>query len=271
MFSKETVQQLLNAHRDEWGRPSRRDQRNLFTTQFTSEDAILAGIRHSCMVIQNVSTKKSPTEMCQSYGLKNNAFEDISQLLSKSGRSDLYHSWNKREVLSPREKTYPEVKAVAQYPEGHHTSILSPNGRLVQYDLSDHFKTLTLISHGLLSDFASGDDCQKFNIDISQYSDCARNARDINHFCVLTAVKTATFLKDNGVDNHSIAKLLSQNFAQTGIIREHGQIKHAQQLVDLIVKEINRHNLPGLSKEFRHLARPKVHKYYQGHRNPRLN
>ena len=143
---------------------------------------------------------------------------------------------------------------------------------MVQYYVPDHFKTLDQISHGLMPSFAStSEDRQKFQVNLSDYQVCATKAQSLDHFCALVAVKSAQILKDNDVDTKTIAKLLSQNFAQTGIIREQGQINHAQHIVDLTLQEIiATGSLPGLAKEFRHLAQPKVHQYYQGKRNLRL-
>lgn len=275
MPSREAVQQFLNTHRSEWGKSGRRDTRNLWSinpSSFTENEAMLAGMRHSCMVIHDVSKKKTPSEMCLSYGGKNNFFEDISQLFLQTGRADLHKSWNKKEVKSRSEKTHQDVKAIAQFPEGHHKQTLSANGRIVQYYVPDHFKTLDQISHGLMPGLASTPaDQQKFQVNLLDYSDCVAKAQSLDHFCALTAVKTAQTLKDRGINTKTIAKLLSQNFAQTGIIREQGQINHAQHIVSQTIQEIvATGSLSGLAKEFRHLAQPNVHKYYQGYRNPRL-
>jgi hypothetical protein len=264
MFSKETVQSYLNQHRKEWGRSDLGDRRDLWSTppnSFTEADAILAGIRHSCMVIQNVSTKKTPYDMCLSYGGKNNFFQDISQFLNQNHRPDLVHSWNQKELKSRRHQIHPEVKAIAQFPEGYHKRTLSANSRMVQYYIPDHFKTLDQM----------GRDQSVYQVNLSDYSNCAVKARDLDHFCALIATQTASILKSRGLDNASIAKLLAQNFAQTGIVRENGQIKHAQHIVDSIIQEITSvGTLPGLSAEFRHLAQPKVRRYYQGTQNSRL-
>ncbi|MFA5026154.1 MAG: hypothetical protein WC503_06640 [Candidatus Shapirobacteria bacterium] len=274
MISRETVQSFLNQNRKKWGKTPHSDNRDLWSTTpdtITQTDVLTAGMEHSCPVISDVSTKKNPVEMWRSYNGKNQSFEDISNLLI-SVRPDLGLEWNKKEVKGHSEKTHPEVKKISQFPDGFHKNTLTSNSRMDQYYLSDHFKTLDHIVHGAFPNFAeSPSDQLKFSVQTTDYLDCAKLADNLDHFTALVAVRSAQILKSRGISNHSIAKLLALNFAQTGTIRENGQQKHAQYLVDLIIKEIKQPgDLPGLSKEFKKLARPKVKTSYFGQRNPRL-
>lgn len=274
MFTKETVQAALNHDPNLWGRSLRSDTRDLWNTPesaITSDDAITAGIQHSCPVIEKVSKTKTPLEMWRSYTGKNIAFEAISDLFDQANRPDLKVEWHKNEIRSSSQKTHPEVKAVAQYPASRQNRFLSANARMSQYYLSDHFKTLDHIVHGALPSPSTPEDRSKYEISISDYQKCAENAHSLDHFTALVAVNTAQILQKRGIDNHSIAALLSQNFAQTGTIREYGQDKHAQRILSQVLTEIKQvGSLPGLSKEIRKISRPKIQKYYSGQRNPRL-
>ena len=275
MIPREAVQFYLDNNRQNWGKTSHSDNRDLWKTptdQVTQNDTLQAGMRHSCFVIAKVSALKSPIEMWRSYNGKNYAFENIPTIFTSTNRQDLMKDWYQSEMRRPSEKTHPEVKESAQYPDGYNRRLLTPNSRMSQYYLSDHFKTLDHIAHGSFPPYSNNSiDQDKFLVDILDYTDCAKKAKNLDHFTALVAVKSAQILKSRGIDNHTIASILALNFAQTGTIRENGQQKHAQQIVDSIIKEITEAgDLKGLSSEFRKLARPRVQTSYFGKRNPRL-
>lgn len=273
MTSRIEVQVYLNTHRQDWGKGSPHVRPLWDTVDIDRQDVLRAGVGHSCMVISKVlAGGRTDLEIWRSYTGKNQAFADISELFLQTNRLDLFRSWNRQEVKKHHQVTHQSVKALAQYPDGFHRQTLPANARMVQYYVSDHLKTLDHIYHGALPNFANNpEDQQKFLLTSADYANCALEARNVDHFCALMAVHTAQVLKSRGVDSRQVAQLLSQNFAQTGIVQENGQQKPAQRLVNLIIKEIKETGqLPGLSSEFRRLARPKVQSYYLGHRNPRL-
>lgn len=279
MISKEGVQSILNTSRYHWGKTSEMDGRDLWKTPanlITSSDVIDSGIRHCCPVIYTVITNtenpRTPVEIWRAYNGKNKAFENISELLINTN-PELSKEWQKRELRKNSEKTHPEVKKNFQYPEGFRRYTLFPNARMPQYYLSDHFRTLDHIVNGALPKFADNlIDQQKYLVIPEDYLLCAKNAINLDNFTALVAVQTAHILRSRGVSIHKVAELLAQNFAGTGSIREYGQQKHAQKIVDLILKEIKKSgDLPGLSKQFRELARPKVQVSYLGIRNHKLN
>lgn len=277
MHSREEIQGFLNTHKHIFGKP-KTDNRPLWSTpteNVTWADVSVSGSQHSCPVIQNVvqsRAEKPPIEVWRSYQGKNNAYCQISDVLLSSGRGDLYSDWTHRETRKAKEKTHADVMSVRQYPDGYDPKVLNANARMDQYYLSDHLKTIDHISHGALPAYATTvDDQAKFSIDPAEYQSCAAKAKDLDHFCALVAVKSAKTLKNRGVDTHTIAKLLSQNFAQTGSVREYGQQKHASKIVGLVVKEIKECGvLPRLASEFRRLSRPKIEKRYFAKRNLRL-
>lgn len=275
MFSPEIIQNHLNAHRKSFGL-SFVDPRPLWeSNNITWNDVIIAGENHSCPVICDVVNKradKPPVEVWRSYQGKNNVYCEISDLLLNVGRKDLHSDWTHRELKKKKEKTHPDIIAIRQYPDGYDTKLLNANARMNQYYISDHFKTTDHINHGALPDYASTvEDQNRFSLNPTDYQSCALKTTSLDHFCALVAVKSAQTLKSRGVDGHTIAKLLSQNFAQTGSVREYGQQKHASIIVGLVLKEIKEcGTLPGLASEFRQLARPKIEKSYFSKRNPRL-
>jgi hypothetical protein len=273
MFSCEQIQSNLNLNKKTFGK-SAIDSRPLWeTTQVTWDDALTAGRDHSCPVIKKVvNSGKSALEIWRSYQGKNNAYCEISNLLLDAGRPDLYSKWTHGELRKKTEQTHSEVKPTFQYPEGHNQRILLANARLDQYCVSDHFKTLNHIAHGAIVDYAkSKEEQNKYSVTISDYQSCATKAINLDHFTALVAVKTAQILKGRGVDNQTIANLLSLNFAQTGSVREYGQQQHASKIVSLIIKEIKESGvLPNLASRFRQLARPKIEKQYFGTKNSKL-
>jgi len=276
MFSETEIQSHLNQNKKDFGRASI-DTRPLWSTDnITWEDVKFAGERHSCPVLRDVLNKRvdiqQPVEVWRAYQGKNNAFCEISNLFQKTNRSDLYTSWNHNELRKKGEKTHPEVKAVFQYPSGHDQHYLLANARMDQYFLSDHLRTLDHIAHGASLGYAASPEEQaKYSVSIDDYQSCAQTATNLDHFTALVAIKTAQILKNRGVEDQTIVKLLSQNFAQAGSVREYGQQKHASKIVSLVLKEIKEcGNLQGIASEFRQSARPKIEKHYFGKRNPRL-
>lgn len=273
MFSSEQIQSNLNLNKKTFGR-SAIDRRPLWETpQVTWDDAITAGRDHSCPVIKKVvNSGKSELEIWRSYQGKNNAYCEMSDMFLNVGRPDLYSEWTHGELRKKTEQTHLEVKPTFQYPEGHNQRILPANARLAQYCVSDHFKTLDHIAHGAIIGYAKSEEEQhKYSVTVKDYQSCALEAVNIDHFTSLVAVKTAQILKSRGVDDQTIANLLSQNFAQIGSVREYGQQKHASKIVSSIIKEIKECGLlPNLASRFRQLARPKIEKQYFGIKNSQL-
>ena len=275
MFSETEIQSHLDHNKARFGR-STLDQRPLWADNpITWNDVILAGEAHSCPVIRKVLNgrlDRQPIEVWRSYQGKNKFYGEITSLFQAVNRPDLRQDWTHNELKKRNEKTHPEVKPTFQYPVGYDQHYLLANARLDQYYLSDHFKTLDHISHGVVPDYAaSPEDQAKYSVSVDDYRECAQKATNLDHFTALVAVKTAQILKSRGVEDQKIVKLLSQNFSQTGSVREYGQQKHASKIVSLVLKEIKEcGNLQGIASEFRRSARPKIEKHYFGQRNPKL-
>lgn len=274
MIPRKEAQIFLDHNRSGWGKTPCTNTLNLWEISeknINEEIVMRAGLEHCCPVISDISTRHSLLYMIRNYNGKNQVHQDISVLLSHI-RPDLGKEWDKNELRSKHEKTHLDVKKVMQYPEGFHRNLMHPKSRMVQYYVPDHFKTLDHIVHGEHPSFANDAESQRlYTVTLGDYCECFETARNLDHLAALVAVQTAQTLHSRGIDTPKIAKLLAQNFASTGTIREYGQQKHAQKIVDLILKEIKKSgDLPGLSKQFRELARPKVQKSYFGRRNMSL-
>jgi len=275
-IDRKEIQTHLDSHRDEWGQSSRYDPRNLWQLSepdVTLDEAVSEGERHSCRVIAKAAVNKSTLTMLRSYGGKNRAFQNVSQLLEEHNPR-LHKDWNSAEVRRRKEHTHPDIQKIAQLPTGVNPRQLNANARLIQYDVPDHFKTLDHIVHGQTPSqihIKPGDE-SKYHLPLEIYIEPARLATNLPDFAARVAHQTAVTLHQREVDTRDIANLLSLNFAQTGIIQEYGQQKPASRLVDHIIATITREGkLPGLARAFRETARPKVQKSYLGKRNPRLD
>lgn len=264
MVNREAVKAFLNQHYRQFGVREDRpyvDPRTLDPSGIGDRHVVAEGTFHGCPVIPDVLARNAtPFENVCSYNLKNQAFAQIDDLFTSVGRHDLSRQWNSGEKRRKTENTHPELRPNMVMPDQINQRQLVPKARIPQMDLSDFFKTLEL----------KGD--ERLKLSPQDFSDTAVESIDISDFCSNVAAKAAIIFKNRGVDNITIANILAASFAKTGLVREYGQQKPAEKLVDTISsKIIASGKLPGLASEFKKVARPKVRRFYKGSKNPQLS
>lgn len=246
MISRAEVKRTLNANWQSFGvRGPTINPLQVEPSSVTNDMVVIAGINHGCPVIDTVLARPAtPAENLTSYGLKNDAFNAFDDLFLATGRLDLSSQWNHGELRRKQEKTHPSLKLLT--PDQLNQRQLVPKARIPQMDLCDFIKVAQL----------SVPDRQ---FSVSDFTQDSVDATDIYDFCSSVALRAALTLADRGVDNQTIATVLSNSFAKSGLIKEYGQQKPSERLVNDIVRKIVRSGqLPGLASEFKKMARPKV-------------
>lgn len=277
MVSRKELQLNLNTNRKVWGRGNLGNVVNIWAVEPGSVDeeaVIVAGEGHACTVIKAVLDKSTPlVDNWRSYVGKNNAYKEIGDLFSQVGRVDLRQQWQHGELRGKKEKSHWDLRKEMQYPQGVDPHVLVAVSRLPAFYLADFFKNLDHIVHGQYPKMpVATEDMSMFDLHPSDFSAEALTATDTTDFCIQVALKAAMILKDRGVSPKQINQLLVTSFAKTGLIREYGQQKKAERIVDCITKAIVASGqLPGLVKEFRQKARQNVRLDYHGRPNPDLH
>ena len=153
-----------------------------------------------------------------------------------------------------------------QVPQGIDKQRIEPGVRMPIYYVCNTLRTLALIEHGKRLDIASTPDEQKrYSVNPNDFYSCIKNATDLDDLSIRFAVKTALILHNKGVNNQGIVEILTSCFASTGLIREYGQQKHAEKIVDgIFTGIIEAGQLTGLVSQFRLKARSKVRLFYKG-------
>lgn len=269
------IQEILNKHKRHWGTADSGIQKDVWnpTPPITVDDVIIEGTAHACRVIKTVlSRPDSPETTWRSYHLKNDAYLTFGKMIQDTGRYDLFKDWKKGEQRKRKEKTHWNIRTNMQVPQGVDKQRIEPGVRMPIYYICNTLRTLALVEHGRKLDIAKTSDQQKlYAVSPNDFRTCIEKAKDVDDLSIRFAVKTALILHSRGIDDQGIAEILTSCFASTGLIREYGQQKRAEKIVDGVLTGIIETGLlPGLAHKLRSKARSNVRLYYKGILNQSL-